>query len=183
MELTKENFDDLFKTICEQFLPKDCGLSENGIYLHKYPPEPVDLLSPDDATLEVLNWLLKEIPKHFQKSLPLGKKYWNTGSYKGKHILERTDSGKYSTNGQFILAMLLLGYEMKAINPKLLDESASKRSINATFNSSSRNISKCLCMCGLQYTKHAKIQHVKSKRHQLIMNAKSLNSNDLGEKA
>ena len=69
------------------------------------------------------NRLMKDIPKSFQKHSILGKKYWNTNSYGGKHTMEEVwdeqEGHKYVSNGEFIFAMLLLGYEMKPYEVKI----------------------------------------------------------------
>jgi hypothetical protein len=138
-----------------------------------------------------INKLLVEIPKHFQKHSPLGKKYWNTNSsYGSKHHIEniRAKNGtpEYCSNGDFIFAMLHLGYEIKKEEEKkeyfsrknketnLYETGLAYPFPNVTFNCSHRDLSKIICDCGLQYSKNSKKQHEKSKSHTLIMYHKNL---------
>tara|TARA_R110000868_G_scaffold42083_1_gene142825 strand:- start:44 stop:604 length:561 start_codon:yes stop_codon:yes gene_type:complete len=185
MEVTCENVEELMRNVCEQYLPEQVIISHFGVILkinEKYHRTDFN----GNNSIETINKLIKEIPKYFQKHSSFGKKYWNTSSSYGcKHHLadeiKNDYDNTYCTNGQFIFAMLLLGYEMKRIelhklSPRLSkDENGNKIydiCPNVTFNCSFRDLSKVVCPCGIQYTKQAKKQHERSKTHNLIMKAK-----------
>ena len=182
MELTAENFDETLERLSAKYLPgKNVKLTRQGI-VWNFNDE--CKLNGDNNTLKVVNNLVKNIPRFFQKHSPIGKKYWNTNSSYGcKHILsselskENPQDDNYSANGEFILAMWILDYEMKPYIDKSEHYKFQGRTYvkdcnpNVTFNCSFRDLEKVLCKCGLQYTKASKKQHEKSKSHHLIMNA------------
>lgn len=182
MEITENNVNELLQEISEKYLPKDIVLNDYGLILRKDVDKYVGYSNFNyENTIKQLNMLIKEIPKYFQKNNPAGKKYWNTASYGAKHrlsdLLQHEYKDTYVTNGQFIFAMLLLGYEMKPINfenTHLVHCNGgtliTKISPNASFNSSIRDLTKIDCACGLQYKKASRKQHEKSKIHQLVMN-------------
>ena len=184
MEITENNVNELLKEISEKYLPEEVVLIPFGLiskhHINRYGRD--NFLGLD--SIEKLNILIKEIPKYFQKNSLLGKKYWNTSSYGSKHkfseLIKHDYTDSYVTNGEFIFAMLLLGYEMKPINfdKQYIVPAWGKGFISTTvnpngiFNSSIRNLSKVDCECGLQFTKASRKQHEKSKIHQLIMSKK-----------
>jgi len=187
MEVTEENVEELMKNVCDKYLPEQVLISQFGVCLKiNKQYHDMDFNSERHNSVETLNKLIKEIPKYFQKHSSLGKKYWNTSSSYGcKHQLaseiKNDYANTYSTNGQFIFAMLLLGYEMKPIELHKISRSIKRNedgkylydiNPNVTFNCSFRDLSKVVCPCGLQYTKQAKKQHERSKTHNLIMKAK-----------
>jgi hypothetical protein len=114
---------------------------------------------------DVLSIIMQVIPKVFQKHLGV-RKFYNCNSYSGKHSLEEYikktyEESIYISNGTFILAMLMLDYDFKPI---------SKREIpNMTFNCSFRNLTPIVCECGLPTTVFSKLQHMKSKNHEILM--------------
>jgi len=176
-QLTAENFDALLGAVSEKYLPVWAKLVPFGFVLRGDTKKHSEWSKERSA--ERINKLMTEIPRVFQKHSPLGKKYWNTSSSYGcKHQLadevEKTEPNGYSTNGEFIFAMMLLNYEMKPV------VRGDRESINpnATFNCSKRDISKVLCECGLQYSKVSKSQHLNSKTHQTIIANKHLNDTD-----
>jgi hypothetical protein len=172
--LTEENFDEHLAAMTAKYLSPKLKLISFGIVGLNDPRN----WNTKKESSKSINKLLKEIPRVFQKHSPLGKKYWNTSSSYGcKHQLadeiEKTEANGYSTNGEFIFAMMLLGYEMKPINLGIHPISP-----NVTFNCSKRDLSKVICECGLQYSKVSKSQHYNSKNHQFIMGNKHLNDTD-----
>ena len=86
---------------------------------------------------------------------------------------ESPNGETYCSNGEFILAMWLLEYEMKTSPSDIYNSS-----INAIFNCSHRDLSKVVCDCGLQYTRSSKRQHENSSRHNLIINAMHVKDTD-----
>jgi hypothetical protein len=185
MEVTCENVQELMKNVCEKYLPQQVLISQFGVSL-KINEKYHDTDFNNNNSIETINNLISEIPKHFQKHSSLGKKYWNTSSSYGckqqlASEIKNDYKNNYSTNGQFIFAMLLLGYEMKPIELHKISHSIIRNEFgkylydinpNVTFNCSFRDLSKVVCPCGLQYTKQAKKQHERSKTHNLIMKAK-----------
>jgi len=177
-ELTAETFDAQLAYVETKYLPVWAKLAPGGVVLrestdnHKWSKE---------YSSQRINKLKGEIPRYFQKHSPLGKKYWNTSSsYGQKHQLaseiEKTEKCGYSTNGEFIFAMMLLDYEMK---PVVRDTHPRQRVCpNVTFNCSKRDLAKVLCDCGLQYSKNSKQQHLRSKTHETIMAHKHINDTD-----
>jgi hypothetical protein len=185
MEITENNVNELLKDISEKYLPEEVVLNNYGLILKKHVDKYIGYNNFNgESSIQQLNMLMKEIPKYFQKNNSLRKKYWNTGSYGAKHklanLIEREYKDNYVTNGQFIFAMLLLGYEMKPISFEKKhitccsqkDYLITEISPNATFNSSIRDLSKVDCECGLQFARASKKQHERSKMHQLIMSKK-----------
>jgi hypothetical protein len=177
-ELTTENFDALLIQCETKYLPVWAKLLPLGFVLigteNKY-----NGWSKSEGQVLRINKLMKDIPRYFQKHSPLGKKYWNTSSsYGQKHQLadeiEKTEKNGYSTNGEFIFAMMLLDYEMKP----LLRGDREKICPNATFNCSKRDLTKIVCECGLQYSRNSKQQHLRSKSHETIMSNKHINDTD-----
>jgi hypothetical protein len=112
-----------------------------------------------------LSLILGIIPKLFQKHKGV-RKFYNCNSYTGKHSLEEyikkdIEQDVYVSNGEFILAMLMLDYEFKPLN---------KREIpNVTFNCSFRNLTPIVCECGLPTTVFSKAQHQRSNNHAILM--------------
>ncbi len=175
MELTKDNISEIVEEITKKHFPEDVRLEMDGVKLL------TDENRGDITNFEKINRLMKDIPKSFQKHSILGKKYWNTNSYGGKHTMEEVwdeqQGHKYVSNGEFIFAMLLLGYEMKPYEVKIRQSMFKKEpgiTPNVTFNASKRDFSKVLCDCGNQYSKNSKKQHQNTKLHQMIMLAKTL---------
>ena len=175
MELTKDNIAEIVEEITKKHFPEDVRLDYEGVKLRSH-----ECLKPI-TNFEKINRTIKDIPKSFQKHSILGKKYWNTNSYGGKHTMEEVwdqqEGHKYVANGEFILAMLLLGYEMKPYVVKIRQSMFKKKpgiTPNVTFNASKRDFSKILCDCGNQYSKNTKKQHQNTKLHQMIMAAKTI---------
>jgi hypothetical protein len=178
--LTVENFDEQLASMTTKYLPEWAELLPFGFVLkfsiHKHCKWELQ------KSVNRINKLMKEIPPVFQKHNSLGRKYWNTSSsYGQKHQLadeikknEPSDNG-YSNNGEFIFAMMLLGYEMKKLER---GERTNKINPNATFNCTRRDLSKVICECGLQYSKNSKGQHFRSKNHHFIITNKHLNETD-----
>jgi hypothetical protein len=210
MELTAENFDETLERLSAKYIPGgQLQLTRFGIVwniggenfnknegtggLWRYRKSPTRLkvwklteaeLQYESNSLNVINKLVKNIPRFFQKHSSIGKKYWNTNSsYGSKHFLseeldkENPKSNNYCANGEFILAMWILDYEMKPCIDKsehyLLEGKTYLKDCNpnVTFNCSYRDLNKVVCECGLQYTKASKKQHERSKSHNLIMDA------------
>ena len=209
MELTIDNFAETLKAMEEKYLPsaeviltpqgivwnenienfdKMCGTGGLFRYTHSTGKH-TGFLQSD---ISRINELIKDIPRFFQKHSRLGKKYWNTSSsYGSKHFLsdelrkETPQQNTYCNNGQFILAMWILDYEMKPIKIEyeyfhFVDNGKTKSylneiCLNVIFNCSHRDLSKVICPCGLQYTKSAKRQHERSRTHQMIMEAQHIN--------
>lgn len=165
--LTAENFDAQLAYINTKYLPVWAELLPFGI---GFQGATHNRGWNKEQSAERINKLMKEITPIFQKHSPLGKKYWNTSSSYGcKHQLaEEIGANGYSTNGEFIFAMMLLDYEMK---PLTKGDSATLHP-NATFNCSKRNLTKIICECGLQYKRSTKTQHYKSNSHKFIMKHK-----------
>jgi hypothetical protein len=200
MELTVENIETKLREMCEAWLPETVTLTPYGLVLKSQ----VELYHNDishffsEHSVKTMNKIIKEIPRLFQKHSPIGKKYWNTSSsYGSKHFLEHNTTdpeygtrGIYSYNGQFIFAMLLLGYEMKPHDLKTNRRMSFRNrhtgkmdvleiiSPNPTFNCSYRDLTKVVCECGLQYRKTSKTQHMRSRSHQMIVEAKHLGDTD-----
>jgi hypothetical protein len=205
MVLTKENFDEILEMCSAKYLPYsilklvpagivyDCHLELDTTNPPKIKMwnivEDENIYRDWDENgehLAKINNLIKQIPKYFQKHSSVGKKYWNTNSsYGSKHFLsdemlkENPKADNYCTNGEFILAMWLLDYDMKKIDkPEYIIGSKTNKGIlkqyypNVTFNCSYRDLNKIVCPCGLQYTKAAKKQHERSNNHQMIMTIK-----------
>jgi hypothetical protein len=175
MELTKDNIAQIVEEMTKKHFPEDVRLDYKGVELKSR--ECLEAITNFDK----INRCIKDIPKSFQKHSILGKKYWNTGSYGGKHTIEDiwTDEGRsqHLSNGEFIFAMLLLGYEMKPYEVKIREKMFKKEpgiTPNVTFNASKRDFSKVMCDCGNQYSKNSKKQHQNTKLHQMIMAAKTL---------
>ncbi len=174
MELTKDNIAEIVEEITKKHFPAEVRLKLHGVKLKTAENE------EDITDFEKINKLMKEIPKSFQKHSTLGKKYWNTNSYSGKHTIEEiwANNGghKYVANGEFIFAMLLLGYEMKPYQVKIREKMFSEPGTtpNTTFNASKRDFSKVLCDCGIEYSKNTKKQHQTTKIHQKIMEVKTI---------
>jgi len=211
MELTETNFVETLKAMEEKYLPnKEVILTPQGIVwdenienfdkmcgtggLYRYIYETGKHRGFSLSDIPRINELIKDIPRFFQKHSRLGKKYWNTSSsYGSKHFLsselekETPQKNTYCSNGQFILAMWILDYEMKPIKVehkyhqfKSIKTNISKSFLmdicpNVIFNCSHRDLSKIVCPCGLQYTKSAKRQHERSRTHQMIMEAQHVN--------
>ena len=118
-----------------------------------------------NSSIDNILRLVTEIPLLFQKN-KTDKKYWNTNSRSGKGKIEewrkyKEESDTYCSHGDFIIAMLVLGYEFRKNNAKKYPE--------LTFNATYRNIMKYTCECGLEYTKSIEQQHKKSVMHKTIM--------------
>ena len=197
MQITEDNHDQILLDLESTHLPKGVKLVDFGLVWEEHLVRHVQKSKHHDMyhdgyalhrsfNVSNINNLLKEIPRYFQKHSSLGKKYWNTNSsYGSKHHIEnmRSKNGTpgYCSNGDFIFAMLYLGYEMKAEEDKkqyffrknketnLYENGLKQHYKNATFNCSHRDLSKIICSCGLQYSKNSKKQHEKSKSHQIIM--------------
>ena len=174
-QLTAENFQAILLHNQTKYLPVWAELKPGGFFLRGTGGE-----WNEEYSSVRINKLMKEIPRVFQKHSPLGKKYWNTSSsYSCKHQLadeiEKTESCGYSTNGEFIFAMMLLDYEMK---PLERGNGVGKIYPNATFNCSKRDLTKIVCECGLQYSRNSKQQHLRSKSHEMIMANKHINDTD-----
>jgi hypothetical protein len=179
LTLTAENFDGYLAEMSTKYLPEWAELYPFGLVL-KYSNHKHNVWEKERSAKRI-NKLMKEIPPVFQKHNPLGKKYWNTSSSYGcKHQLaeeiekNEPNANGYSTNGEFIFTMMLLGYEMK----KIERGDRSRIDPNATFNCSRRDLTKVICECGLQYSQNSKAQHFRSKNHQFIMTNKLLNDTD-----
>lgn len=153
MELNDENVKDFIKNS----LPNALHLCNEGVV--------TDLSKPLGFNYDTVRRLLQVIPKVFQKHQQ--KKFWNCNSYRAKHNLEQFINQKYElnmyiTNGECILAFLMLGYEYKPVYMDLP---------NLTFNCTFRNINKERCTCGLMVMKFSRQQHLKTKIHQTLLEA------------
>lgn len=146
-------------------LPKGLAIEDGGVVLkNSNTDEKVDY-NLSNNTLENILRLTKEIPSLFQKNKP-EKKYWNTNSRSGKNKIEewrhyKNESDTYCPHGDFIIAMLVLGYEYR--------QNYEKKYPEMTFNATYRNLMKYTCSCGLDYTKSTEIQHKSSQNHKTIM--------------
>jgi hypothetical protein len=149
-------------------LPAKTCLTKHGIY----PTDSDDLIELEGMWSVELEKdvprLLVELPLLFQK-IGNGKQYWNTNSETGKSKVEewrkyKNEGDVEVSEGSFILAMLLLGYEFKANNERKYP--------HLIFNASYRNLMKYKCECGLEYTKAIEIQHKKSHSHITLMATK-----------
>jgi hypothetical protein len=148
-------------------LPKGLTIEDGGVVLKNNVCNTADkvMYDPSNITLENILRLMKEIPLLFQKNKN-EKKYWNTNSRSGKNKIEewrqyKSESDTYCPHGDFIIAMLVLGYEYR--------ENYDKKYPEMTFNATYRNMMKYTCSCGLEYTKSTEGQHKSSKVHQAIM--------------
>ena len=128
----------------------------------------------DDDAMEDLKLFMEIIPKCFIKHSE-ETPYWNVGSYAGKHRLEeyfsKNNINKYVSNGLFIMAMILLGYEFKSeftikykSNGKMLSVDP-----NMVFNANYLYRNEIQCECGITYVQDQKYHHLKSKKHQKEM--------------
>jgi len=159
MDILKERIQSLTK----EFMSNGIYIEDNGVY--KKESSTSITYNPSNNTLENIKRLMKEIPLLFQKNKK-EKKYWNTNSYTGKEKVEewrkyKEESETYTPHGDFIIAMLLLGYEYR--------KNYEKKYPQMTFNATYRNIMKYTCECGLEFTKATEIQHKKSILHKTIM--------------
>ncbi len=112
---------------------------------------------------QTVRMIIPIIPRLFQQHKHTNKKYYNTSSYGGKNLLENYikksyEMNFYVSNGEFILAMLLLDYEYKISGVP-----------NMSFNASSRNLNKKTCACGLDVTIFSEAQHLKTNLHNKLM--------------
>lgn len=128
----------------------------------------------DETAMKDLKLFMEIIPKCFIKHSE-ETPYWNVGSYSGKHRLEeyfsKNNTNKYVSNGLFIMAMILLGYEFKPeftikykSNGKMLSVDP-----NIVFNANYLYRDEIQCECGLSYVRDQKYHHNKSKKHQKEM--------------
>jgi len=159
MDILKERIQSLTK----EFMSNGIYIEDNGVY--KKESSTSLTYNPSNNTLENIKRLMKEIPLLFQKNKK-EKKYWNTNSNTGKEKVEewrkyKEESETYTPHGDFIIAMLLLGYEYR--------KNYEKKYPQMTFNATYRNIMKYTCECGLEFTKATEIQHKKSILHKTIM--------------
>lgn len=67
--------------------------------------------------IETIKECVAVIPSIFQSPHQTTTRY-KMNSYKGKHIVEK-QLGKYVSNGEFIIAMILLEYRFQAISKSL----------------------------------------------------------------
>lgn len=146
-----------------ELYPLGLNVEDTGVFEQKGDDTGVCLLS--NSSIDNILRLVKEIPQLFQKN-KTDKKYWNTNSRSGKNKIEEWRKYKevgdcYCPHGDFIIAMLILGYEFRKNNAKKYPE--------LTFNATYRNIMKYTCECGLEYTKSIEQQHKKSVMHKTIM--------------
>jgi hypothetical protein len=193
MEITEQNFEEMLSNIENEFLIPSIVLLPFGLVFRKHIEKHNQW---NNVNIKSINTLIQDIPKYFQKHSKEGKKYWNTSSYGAKHHVEEMrrneeyQGNPYCSNGEFIFAMLYLGYEMKSLNTNFSKYNVLKKDKitneyiphilnfhpNATFNASSRNLKKDICECGLEYTYQSKKQHQKTKIHQAIMREKQKNN-------
>jgi hypothetical protein len=161
--------DELCRRISDMLadLPKGLSIEDEGVVLKNNGCNTTEKVAynPSNNTLENILRLMKEIPALFQKNKP-EKKYWNTNSRSGKNKIEewrkyKGESDPYCPHGEFIIAMLVLGYEYR--------EKYEKRYPEMTFNATYRNLMKYTCTCGLEYTKATEGQHKSSQVHKTIM--------------
>ena len=139
-----------------------------GFYLNS---EGITKRNPSNENLGInyinVLFIMKYIPKLFQKHSQ--KKFFNVNSYTGKNRMEdylktHLEIYEYISNGEFILAMLLLGYEYR--------RSSALGTIyppNLTFNASFRDKNKIVCECGLEVVKHSMAQHIRSRIHNSLI--------------
>jgi len=151
-------------------LPKGLTIEDEGIVLKNNVCNTTEkvMYNPSNTTLENILRLTKEIPLLFQKNKP-EKKYWNTNSRSGKNKIEewrryKSESDTYCSHGEFITAMLVLGYEYR--------QNYEKKYPEMTFNATYRNLMKYTCVCGLEFTKSTELQHKSSQTHRTIMKYK-----------
>lgn len=165
--------DELYQQILnvyENQLPANVVVDESGVRVLKDAIE-VFAKRPSNTSLDNISRLLGEIPKLYQK-IGNGKKFWNTSSYTGalkvqewrEHINPAINNHLH--HGDFILAMLLLGYEFR--------ENYTRKYPQLVFNASFRNKIKCVCKCGLEYTQATKLQHLKSAIHLKLIKGSAL---------
>ena len=164
---TEKNKMDILKkqiqSLMEGLMTNGIFIEDNGVYKNETS---YNLLqNPSNIALENITRLMNEIPLLFQKNKK-ERKYWNTNSITGKEKIEewrkyKEQSDTYTPHGDFIIAMLLLGYEYRNNNEKKFPQ--------MTFNATYRNIMKYTCECGLEFTKATEIQHKKSVLHKTIM--------------
>lgn len=147
--------------IKEQLHPLGLIVEDEGII----KKDDIGVCMLSNSSIDNILRLVTEIPLLFQKN-KTDKKYWNTNSRSGKGKIEewrkyKEESDTYCSHGDFIIAMLILGYEFRKNNAKKYPE--------LTFNATYRNIMKYTCECGLEYTKSIEQQHKKSVMHKTIM--------------
>lgn len=191
MEITIDNIEKLYDQVSEK-LHESIMLVDYGFIFKNQK----DLYHRDfkkfksEDSVSTLNYLIKQIPIFIikPKSNSLLRKNWNIQSYGAKHILERENKneycGGYSNNGQFIFAMLLLGYELEPNYFKRYSRMSFRNydtketdyvsiiSPNPIFNGKYRDFNKTLCDCGGQYISHSKKQHESTLNHNLFMKEK-----------
>ena len=177
MQITLQNikalYDEVTKNLHASVMLVDCGFilkseqkNEAG-HRNNFQYE---------GAVKTINYLIAEIPKFILKrsATSLLKKSYPINSYAAKHVLERNskDNCGYSSNGQFIFAMLLLGYDL---DPKYFNQTTNEVDINAQFCGNYRDLSKTACPCGGVYTPHAIKQHERGELHTLYMKSKENN--------
>jgi hypothetical protein len=188
-ELTATNFPLILRAIEQRDLPPGVRIDDDGLRWDgnvNWAP-----------CLNNLNGLINDLPRYVQKSFA-ERKYYNVGSYKAKNSLERMRierklPPRYNSNGDFIFAMLYLGYEMKPLvinhaahcivepaseTGKLVKE-IKPLNPNATFNASIRNLKYVTCVCGNEYVALSKTAHYAGKVHKAIMRERNRLSKDI----
>jgi len=184
---TLEDFEELdknFQKILAVVLPENLNVDAYGLCFRGQECKvPIEW-----ATIKLL---LKYIPQRFTKHKSQ-KKYWNVQSNTGNAELnywckqEKNElfelygevgrgDGVLIFSGEFIIAMILLGYEFKP-EFKMWSERKNetepwklKVSKILTFNANYLHQEEVLCECGLKYVKDQKYHHFKSKKHQKEM--------------
>jgi len=163
-----EEKDELYHRISVMLveeLPQGLVIEDDGVVLKNGVSADKAEYRPSTTRLENIMRLTHEIPLLFQKNKN-DKQYWNTNSRSGKNKIEewrkyKAEPDTYCPHGDFIIAMLILGYEYRKNYEKKYPE--------MTFNATYRNIMKYTCECGLEYTKSIESQHKSSKIHKTIL--------------
>ena len=163
MNLDTFKFNDQnVKEFLAETLPEGYYLNTEGVTRRNPEKESLGL------DYKLVERITQYIPYLFQKHH--NKKYWNVNSYRGKHNMEdyfkfKYERSYYITNGEFILAMLLLGYEYKKTNQQMFRLQLP----NLTFNCSYRDRTPKLCECGIEYAAASGFQHRQTRVHKNIM--------------
>ena len=160
-----DDIDARIRKCVGNHLPTDVIVRPDGVVkIHGESP----CATAEGYSVDNIRKLMVEIPHLFQK-IGNGKQYWNTNSMTGKEKVEEWrkylggDGGEMTpcSHGDFIIGMLLLGYEYRGENEKKYP--------TLVFNATYRNLMKHTCECGLEYTKASEIQHKKSQAHIVLM--------------
>ena len=119
-----ENLPDEIVGIIRAYYDPETGYYRDRIHeiIEKYSIIPIgfDVINivsgcktfREDQIMNIIRCYKEEIPNVFE---PL--KRYNLGSYRGKHVIEQyrrhVDKYNYISNGEFMIAMIMSGYEFK----------------------------------------------------------------------